>query len=222
MIIAVVASILTGSIVFVASVLFARPIARSSSRASHTARCSYIVAMVYSTAPWDLHLLFEPKGGRQSVAPIGLGPESREWKHRLPPPPLTAVSAHEGGGRNLPSRNEEAVIVPDDDIPLMPVIDVGKRGWPQARIDHGMAGDERLNKFYKKHNTFSGAVVYILAERDAWSTSSASSSDPSSSSASSSIWPTEDHEVAARRRMHKDKHMTKHARVKWNQLMRTR
>ena len=202
--------------------LFARPIARSSSRASHPARCSYIVALVYSAAPWDLHLLFEPKGGRQSVAPIGLGPESREWKHRLPPPPLTAVSAHEGGGRNLPSRNEEAVIVLDDDIPLMPVIYVGKRGWPQARIDHGMAGDERLNKFYKKHNTFSGAVVYILAERDAWSTSSASSSDPSSSSASPPIWPTEDHEVAARRRMHKDKHMTKHARMKWNQLMRTR
>ena len=37
----------------------------------------------------------------------------------------------------------------------------GKRGYPQARIDHGKAGDYHLLRYYMRHGTFSGATVYI-------------------------------------------------------------
>ena len=123
---------------------------------------------------------------RQSVAPIGLGPESREWKHRLPPPPRTVESARQDAGPNGPPRKaaryEEVTTVPDDvDIPVQPLIYTGRQGWPQVRIDHGKSGDALLNEFFKKHNTFSGARVYIQASKG-FSSPSASSSDPPASS----------------------------------------
>ena len=123
---------------------------------------------------------------RQSVAPIGLGSESREWKHRLPPPPLTVESARQDAGPNGPPRKaaryEEVTTVPDDvDIHVQPLIYTGRQGWPQVRIDHGKSGDALLNEFFKKHNTFSGARVYIQASKG-FSSPSASSSDPPASS----------------------------------------
>ena len=164
MITAILATVLTGSSSSVCCVCAVRTAYSNVFIPSLSARCCYIVAMACNVAPLDLHLLFEPKHGRQSVAPMGLGPASREWKYKLPPPPLTAVSAHGDGGQHGPPRKEAryedvTFVVDDEDIPLLPVIYTGRKGWPQARIDHDMAGDERLHKYYAKHGTFSGACI---------------------------------------------------------------
>ena len=170
MITAIIATVLTGSSNSVCCVCAVRTVYSNVLIPGLSARCCYIVAMVSNVAPWDLHLLFEPKHGRQSAAPMGLGPESREWNYILPPPPLTAASAHEDGGQCGPPRKaaryEKATTFPDDeDIPMRPVIYDGRKGWPQARIDHSRAGDARLHEFFKKHNTFCGARVYIRASK---------------------------------------------------------
>ena len=185
MITAIIATVLTGSSSSVCCVCAVRTVYSNVFIPGLSARCCYIVAMVCNVAPWDLHLLFEPRHGRQSAARLGLGPESREWKHRLPPPPLTAVSAHGDGGQHGPPRNaaryEEVTFVPDDeDIPVLPVIYVGKKGWPQARIHHGTAGDARLHDFFQQHKTFCGARVYIKASKGPPSSSSSDPPAPSS------------------------------------------
>ena len=149
-------------------------------------------------------LKFERKHGRQSAAPVGLGPESREWKHRLPPPPLTAVSAHGDGGQHGPPRKEaryeEVTFVPDGgDIPVLPLIHVGKQGWPMARIDHRTAGDAYLYDFFQQHKTLCGARVYIKASKGP---PSSSSSDP----------PAPSSELEGGRHQHTDLPIAKQAR----------
>ena len=85
-------------------------------------------------------------------AQLGIGPYSREW-----------------GCRMLASPAPPAVSAPDDDdnrgrFRLMTF--TGKHGYPQARIDHGKAGDDHLTRYYKKHGTYSGATVYIKSAAD--------------------------------------------------------
>ena len=65
----------------------------------------------------------------------------------------------------LASPAPPAVSAPDDDknrgrYRLVLTTRV-KHGYPQARIDHGKAGDDHLHRYYKKHGAFSGAAVYI-------------------------------------------------------------
>ena len=38
--------------------------------------------------------------------------------------------------------------------------------YPKARIEHGRAGVDILNRYYWKHNTFAGAMVYIKPNGD--------------------------------------------------------
>ena len=80
-------------------------------------------------------------------AQLGVGPYSREWGCRMlasPAPPTVSApddDKHRGGWRLA--------------------LTTRKNGYPQARIDHGTAGDDHLNRYYKKHGTFAGATVYI-------------------------------------------------------------
>ena len=109
------------------------------------ARCCYIFAMswIFSTQ-----------------AQLGMGPWSREWGCPMPVPPIITP----------PTTSAPPVVsAPDDDdnrgrfrrryrLVLTTTI---KHGYPQARIDHGKAGDYHLHRYYMKHGTFSGATVYI-------------------------------------------------------------
>ena len=38
--------------------------------------------------------------------------------------------------------------------------------YPKARIEHGRAGDDILMRYYCKHDTFAGAMVYIKPNGD--------------------------------------------------------
>ena len=114
------------------------------------ARCCYIFAM---------SLIFSTQ------AQLGMGPWSREWgclmlAPRIITPPTTSAPP--------------AVTAPDDDdnrghfrrryrLVLTTRI---KNGYPQARIDHGKAGDYHLLRYYMRHGTFSGATVYIKSDVD--------------------------------------------------------
>ena len=109
------------------------------------ARCCYIFAM---------SLIFSTQ------AQLGMGPWSREWGCRMPVPPIITPPT---------TSAPPAVSAPDDDdnrghfrrrcrLVLTTRI---KNGYPQARIDHGKAGDYHLLRYYMRHGTFSGATVYI-------------------------------------------------------------
>ena len=96
-------------------------------------------------------------------AKLGMGAFSREWIRPVPVPPI------------LPPPTTSpplAVSAPahDDKRARYRVMTFttfsGTRGYPQARIDHGKAGDDHLTRYYKKHGTYSGATVYIKSAAD--------------------------------------------------------
>ena len=124
------------------------------------ARCCYIFAMSW---------IFS----RQ--AQLGMGPWSREWGCPMPVPPTITPPT---------TSAPPAVSAPDDDdnrgrfrrryrLVLTTTI---KHGYPQAQIDHGKAGDDHSNRYYKKHGAFSGATVYIKSAVETNPVASAQSS----------------------------------------------
>ena len=112
------------------------------------ARCCYIFAMSWTST---------------TQAKLGMGAFSREWIRPVPAPPI------------LPPPTTSpplAVSAPahDDKRARYRVMTFttffGTRGYPQARIDHGKAGDDHLTRYYKKNGTYSGATVYIKSAAD--------------------------------------------------------
>jgi hypothetical protein len=78
-------------------------------------------------------------------------------KPRTSAPP--AASAHDDDNRSAPP----AASAHDDDNRagiLRPTFLSGAQ-YPKARIEHGRAGDDILWRYYRKHGTFAGALVYI-------------------------------------------------------------
>ena len=91
-------------------------------------------------------------------AKLGMGPFSREWVRPVPvppilPPPTTSPPLAVSAPAHADNKARYQV--------MTCMTFTGKRGYPQARIDHGIAGDDHLHRYYKKHGTFAGATVYI-------------------------------------------------------------
>ena len=122
------------------------------------ARCCYIFAMSWTST---------------TQAKLGMGAFSREWIRPVPvppilPPPTTSPPLAVSAPAHDDNRARYRVMT------FMTFF--GKRGYPQARIDHGKAGDDHLTRYYKKHGTYSGATVYIKSAADTNPVASAQSS----------------------------------------------
>jgi len=91
-------------------------------------------------------------------AQLGVGPWGREWLRPVPVSPLlTPPTAPQPLAVSAPAHADNKAR-----YQVMTCMTfTGKRGYPQARIDHGIAGDDHLHRYYKKHGTFAGATVYI-------------------------------------------------------------
>ena len=96
-------------------------------------------------------------------AKLGMGPWGREWIRPVPvppilPPPTTSPPLAVSAPAHDDKRARYRVMT------FTPFF--GNRGYPQARIDHGKAGDDHLTRYYKKNGTYSGATVYIKSAAD--------------------------------------------------------